>query len=92
MIQFYRCSARQQPSEDRDLLLRTRVLELANDRRRFGSPRLHELLRREELLQNHKWTERSYQKENLSLHARKRVKRPSHTRTVQAGPAVPDEL
>lgn len=67
------------------------MLELANDRRRFGSPRLHELLRREELVQNHKRTERIYKEENLSLRTRKRVKRPSHARIVQAGPAGPDE-
>lgn len=62
------------------------MLELANDRLRFGSPCLHELLRREELVQNHKRTERIYHEENLSLHTRKRVKRPSHARIVQAGP------
>ena len=67
------------------------MLELANDRRRFGSPRLHELLRREELMQNNKRTERIYQEENLSLRTRKRVKRPSHARIVQAGPTGPDE-
>ena len=67
------------------------MLELANDRRRFGSPRLHELLRREALVQNHKRTERIYQEEGLSLRTRKRVKRPSHARIVQAGPAGPDE-
>ena len=91
VIQFNRFSARRPPSEDRDLLLRTRMLKLANDRRRFGSPRLHELLRREGLVQNHKWAERIYQEENLSLRTRKRVKRPSHARIVQAGPDGPDE-
>jgi len=40
----------------------------------------------EELVQNHKRTERIYQEENLSLRTRKRVKRPSHARIVQAGP------
>ena len=82
VIQFNRCSARLPPSEGRDLLLRTRMPELANDRRRFGSPRLHELLRREDLVQNHKRTERIYQEENLSLRTRKRVKRPSHALEV----------
>ena len=43
------------------------MLELAEDRRRFGSPRLHELLRREGLVQNHKRTERIYQEENLPI-------------------------
>ncbi len=92
MIQFNRCSARRSLSEDRVLLLRTRMLELAQDRRRFGSPRLHELLRRGEgLAQNHKRTERGYQEENLSLRTRKRVRRPSHARIAQAGPDGPDE-
>ena len=45
----------------------------------------------EGLVQNHKRTERIYQEENLSLRIRKRVKRPSHARIVQAGPAGPDE-
>lgn len=67
VIQFNRCSARRPPSEDRDLLLRTRLRELAEERRRFGSPRLHELLRREGLVHNHKRTERIYQEEGLSL-------------------------
>jgi len=66
-------------------------VELAEDRRRFSSPRLHELLRREELVQNHNRTERIFQEENLSLRTRKRVKRPSHARVAQAGPADPDE-
>lgn len=43
------------------------MLELAEDRRRFGSLCLHELLRREGLVQNHKRTERIYQEEILSL-------------------------
>ena len=63
------------------------MLELTNDRRRFGSSSLHELLRREELVQNHKRTERIYQEGNLSLRTRKRVKHPSHDHIVQAGPA-----
>ena len=67
------------------------MLELAEDRRRFGSPRLHALSRREGLVQNHKRTERIYQEENLSLRTRKRVKRPSHARIVQAGPDDPDD-
>lgn len=91
VIQFNRCSARRSPSEDRDLLSRTRMLGLAEERRRFGSLRLHELLRREGLVQNLKRTERIYQEENLSLRTRKSVKHPSHTRIVQSGPDGPDE-
>ena len=89
--QFNRCSARRPPSEDRDMLLRSRMLELAENRRRFGSPRLHELLRREGRVQNYKRTERIYQEENLSLRTHERVKRPSHVRIVQAAPVGPDK-
>ena len=39
---------------DRDADLRVRLRELAEERRRFGSPRLHILLRREGVAVNHK--------------------------------------
>lgn len=51
--------------------------ELAEQRRRFGCPRLHVLLKREDLVQNHKRTERIYREEGLSLRLRKRKRRPS---------------
>jgi len=40
--------------------LRQRLRELAGERKRFGSPRLHIMLRREGLVVNHKRTERIY--------------------------------
>ena len=46
--------------------LRTRMRELAGERKRFGSPRLHIMLKREGLVVNHKRTERIY-KEGLGL-------------------------
>ena len=81
VIQFNRCSARRPPSEDRDLLLRTRLLESANGQRGFGYPRLLELLRWDELVQNHKQTERISRKKP-SLRTRKRVKPPNQARIV----------
>ena len=86
-----RRSARRKAPSDKDAVLRTRMRELAEERRRFGSPRLHILLRREGLVQNHKRTERIYREEQLSLRLRKRKKRPSHLRVVQPGPCGPDE-
>ncbi len=77
--------------EDKDAALRTRMLELAETRRRFGVPRLHALLRREGLVVNHKRTERIYREENLSLRLKKRKKRPSHLRVVQPGPQCANE-
>jgi putative transposase len=54
--------------------------ELAEQRHRFGAPRLHILLRREGYLINHKRTERLYREEGLSLRLKKRKKRQSHLR------------
>ena len=45
---------------DSDAVLRERLRQLAQERRRFGSPRLHLMLRREGLVVNHKRTERLY--------------------------------
>jgi len=48
-----------------DGLLRVRLRELAEQRRRFGCPRLHVMLRRESLVVNHKRTERIYREEGF---------------------------
>lgn len=86
-----RCTIRRKRGEDRDAALRQRLRELAEERRRFGALRLHIMLRREGLVQNHKRTERIYREENLSLRLRSRKKRPSHLRVVQPGPFGLDE-
>jgi putative transposase len=51
--------------------------ELAERKRRWGSPQLHRVLKREGLVVNHKRTERIYREEKLSLKVRKRKKRVS---------------
>ena len=58
-----------------DGLLRLRLRELAEQRRRFGCPRLHVMLKRESLVINHKRTERIYREEGLSLRLKKRKKK-----------------
>lgn len=60
--------------------LRTRMKELAHKHKRYGSPRLHALLKREGLVVNHKRTERIYRQEGLSLPQRMRKKRISAVR------------
>lgn len=57
--------------------LRQRLKELAQKYRRWGSPMLHRVLRREGLVLNHKRTERIYREEKLSLRTKRRKKRPS---------------
>ena len=63
-----------------DERLRHRLRELAQKRRRWGCPHLHQVLRREGLVINHKRTERIYQEENLSIRRKKRKKTTSELR------------
>jgi len=58
-----------------DGALCARLRELAEQRRRFGCPRLHVMLKREGLVTNHKRTERLYREEGLSLRLKRRRKR-----------------
>ena len=65
---------RYQPRSDNDDQLRKRLRELAEQRKRFGSPRLHLLLKREGMVINHKRTERLYHEEGLALRKKRRRK------------------
>ena len=56
-------------------MLRLRLREMAEHRRRFGCARLHVILKREGLVVNHKRTERVYREEGLSLRLKKRKKK-----------------
>lgn len=77
-----RSSYRYQEKPKNDDEIRSRLRELAQQRRRFGAPRLQSLLRREGYLINHKRTERLYREEGLSLRLKKRKKRASHLRVI----------
>lgn len=74
-----------------DVLVRTRLRELAVEKRRYGYRRLHVLLRREGVLVNHKCVERIYREEGLSVRRRKR-KRAAGVRAENWLPATrPDQ-
>lgn len=75
------------PRPDRNAALRVRLKELAETRRRFGSPRLHVLLKREGWAVNHKRVERLYRQEGLSLRRKRRKKSGSHPRVVLPAPS-----
>lgn len=62
-------------------IIRGRLKELAQKRRRFGCARLHVLLKREGFTINHKRTERIYKNEGLWLRIRRRRKMASTLRT-----------
>jgi len=86
IVGLCRSSCRYQAKPKNDDEIRSRLRELAEQRRKFGSPRLHTLLRREGHLINHKRTERLYREEGLSLLLKKRKKRISHLRVVMGRP------
>ena len=73
---------RYRPKADDDEALRHRLRELAGQRKRFGSPRLHIMLKRENLVVNHKHTERIYRKEDLALRRKRRRKGAAGIRAV----------
>ena len=60
--------------------LRSKLRELAHEHRRFGTPRLTVLLRREGFTDNHKRIERVYREEGLQVKRRKRKRTCRSTR------------
>ena len=92
LIDLWRSTQSYEPKHpEKDELLRRRMKELAAQRPRFGSLRLHVILRREGLVMNHKRTERIYREEKLSLRTRKRKKRASLLRVPIPAPECPNE-
>jgi putative transposase len=74
-----------------DAPVRQRLRALAEQRPRWGSPRLHWLLVREGLVINHKRTERLYRDERLAVARRRRKKRVSVPRVIPPAPVRPHE-
>ena len=92
LVDLARASYDYKPVARDDDSLRERIRELAHQRRRFGSPRIHLMLRREGLVINHKRTERIYREEGLSLRKRKRKKVTTHTRLSLPEAQRPNEI
>lgn len=91
LVGLPRASYDYKPVDKHEERLRERIRELAHQRRRFGSPRIHLLLRREGLEVNHKRTERIYREEGLSLRKKRRKKTAAQTRVVLPLPQRPNE-
>jgi putative transposase len=90
-VDLSRASYDYRPVEKDDTDLREKIRELAHQRRRFGCPRIHLMLRREGLVVNHKRTERIYREEGLSLRKRKRRKTAAVARVILPVPIKPNE-
>ncbi len=86
LVGLWRSTQQYQPQRKDDKGFRARLRELAEQRRRYGAPRLHVILKREGLVINHKRTERVYREEGLSLRLRKRKKRASGLRIEMPKP------
>lgn len=91
LVGLSRASYDYKPVARHDEELREKIRELAHQRRRFGCPRIHLMLRREGLVVNHKRTERIYREEGLSLRKRKRRKTVAISRVVLPAPNRPNE-
>lgn len=79
------CSCR---ADDGDL--RSRLRELAQQRRRFGYRRLHILLRRDGITINRKKTQRLYREEGLTVRRRKGRRRATGSRAATPVLALPN--
>ena len=86
LVDLSRTAYGYQPHREDDTRLRNRLRELAGQRKRFGSPRLHILLKRENLVINHKRTERIYTEEGLALRRKQRRKVAAVARVVMPAP------
>lgn len=82
IVGLCRSSCRYQAKLSDDSEIRICLRQLAEQRRKFGAPRLHVLLRREGYLINRKRTERLYREEGLSLRLKKSRKRSSCLRVM----------
>jgi putative transposase len=73
LVGLARSTLRYQPHRSvEDDQLQARIIELAQERRRFGYRRIHALLRREGHQINHKRTYRLYREANLAVRQRKK--------------------
>jgi putative transposase len=94
LIGIWRTSFSYKPRQGNpdEAVIRAKLKELANKRKRFGCPRLHVLLLREGFIINHKRTERIYKEEGLSLRIKRRRKIASVLRTEVPRPTHPNHI
>jgi len=86
-----RSTLQYQGRERSDTALRERMRHWAALKPRWGSPILHDVLRAEGLVVNHKRTERVYREEGLSLRRKRRKKLPAVARVPLPQAAGPNQ-
>lgn len=91
VVDMQRCSCRYRARRKEWPGLRKRLLELAAERKRFGAPRLYQLLRREGFMVNHKRVERLYREEGLWVRKRTRKRMKGAPRQPLQPPVRPNQ-
>jgi putative transposase len=86
-----RSSLQYRPEGRDDGVLRERLRYWASLKPRWGAPILHDVLKAEGLVINHKRTERLYREEGLSLRRKRRRKLPAVARVALSVPQGPNE-
>ncbi len=86
-----RSSLQYRPEGRDDAALRERLRYWAALKPRWGAPILHDVLKAEGLVINHKRTERLYREEGLSLRRKRRQKLPAGARVPLSVPQGPNE-
>ncbi len=86
-----RKSMRYRSQREDDAELRSKLRELAQQRRRFGYRRLHILLRREGVVINRKKTQRLYREEKLAVRCRRNRRRAIGARAPAPVLALPNQ-
>ena len=93
LVGLSRSCYRQPPVVDAETQsLREQVQQLAYQHKRFGYRRIHDLLRLQGLLVNHKRIWRLYREQNLSVRKRRKVKRPTGVRVPRPVASVINEV
>ncbi|MDQ1231542.1 putative transposase [Sphingomonas sp. SORGH_AS 879] len=91
VVEADRTSMRYRSCRADDGDLRSRLRELAQQRRRFGYRRLHILLRRDGITINRKKTQRLYREEGLTVRRRKGRRRATGSRAPASVLALPNQ-
>lgn len=86
-----RSSIQYQSHQPDDSALRDRLRHWAARKPRWGSPILHDVLKAEGLVINHKRTERLYREEGLALRRKSRRKLPAIARVPLPKPSAPNQ-
>lgn len=91
MVALRQSSYYYRPRKRDDEALRKRILELAEERKRFGQYRIYVMLRREGWVVNHKRVARIYRQEQLQVRRKRRKKMTTAVRVPLTAPNRPNE-